>query len=136
MSSDKQKRVELSLSQMYKFCLDVQEAKRTFGGRDNFVLNRVYQNAVLYSLEQIGESASRIDLWLIREMPEIPWKNVIGFRVNAAHRYHHMDFASAWITIENDIPDLIRALENIGPVVVSEDEIIQSPNRLKQSSEQ
>ena len=55
MSSDNQKRVELALRQIRLFCDDILEAKKTFGGRDEFVLNRVYQNSILYSLNQIGE---------------------------------------------------------------------------------
>ena len=34
---------------------DILEAKKTFGERDEFVLKRVYQNSILYSLNQIGE---------------------------------------------------------------------------------
>lgn len=79
--SSKQESVELFLFQIRRFCEDILDAKRTFGGRDEFVLNKVYQNSVLYHLNQIGEFTSRIDNWLEREIPDIPWKKVIGFRV-------------------------------------------------------
>ncbi len=72
VSSRNQENVELALGQIRRFCDDILDAQRTFGGRDEFVLNRVYQNSVLYSLDQIGEFASRIDLRLEREIPNIP----------------------------------------------------------------
>ncbi len=124
--SSKQNTVELALQQIKSFCLDIIEARKVFGNAEEFALNRLYQNTVLYSLEHIGEYASWIDLWLQREIPQIPWKKVIGFRVVSAHIYHDMDFASAWYTVENDIPFLLETLESLGPIRVEEDEVIRS----------
>jgi len=35
---------------------------------------------------------------VIEAIPEIPWKQVKGMRIIAAHAYHRIDYEEVWVT--------------------------------------
>jgi uncharacterized protein with HEPN domain len=47
---------------------------------------------------------------VIEATPEIPWKQVKGMRVIAAHAYHRIDYEEVWVTLRVDVPRLGRAI--------------------------
>ncbi len=63
-------------------------------------------NAVIRSIEIIGEAANRITPNLKVENPDIPWKEIIGMRNHLIHVYFDVDFETVWQTIQEDIPQL------------------------------
>ena len=44
-------------------------------------------------------------------MPEIPWKEIIGFRIVVDHAYHRLDYGRVWNTLCEDVPRLRAAIE-------------------------
>jgi uncharacterized protein with HEPN domain len=47
---------------------------------------------------------------VIEATPEIPWKQVKGMRIIAAHAYHRIDYEEVWVTLRDDVPRLGRAI--------------------------
>ena len=76
-----------------------------------FEESRLHQNAVLKSIEIIGEATTHITEETRLEHPEIPWKKIIGMRNHVVHGYFQVDLEQVWNTIQQDIPSLISALK-------------------------
>lgn len=85
----------------------------TKGGKDEFFNNVLIQDAVLRNLEVMGQSIKKLpDEWKSSQ-PEIAWVQVGNFRNVLAHDYLEVDLDVVWAIIENYLPDLQWAIENI-----------------------
>jgi uncharacterized protein with HEPN domain len=62
------------------------------------------RKAVVMSLLNIGELASRLPKAFMDSYPDIPWKMMIGMRNIAAHGYHIMNINVIWDTVHTSIP--------------------------------
>lgn len=64
-------------------------------------------------LESIGESAKKIDRlmpdFLIKNEPDIPWKQIKGLRDHIAHGYFELDATTIFETAK-EVPELKEAL--------------------------
>lgn len=70
----------------------------------------MYRAAVLHELMLIGEAASRLSDEYKDAHPDVPWKDVIGQRVQLAHHYWDTQWARIQQTVAEDIPALKAAL--------------------------
>ena len=71
-----------------------------------FTQDRKTINAVVRSLEVLGEAAKRIpDDWRIKA-PDIPWKYMTGMRDKLVHEYFGVDLSIVWTVIKDDLPPL------------------------------
>jgi uncharacterized protein with HEPN domain len=70
----------------------------------------MYQAAVLHEFMILGEAASRLSDAFKETHPNIPWKDVVGQRVQLAHAYWDMHWARIQQTVDVDIPALKAAL--------------------------
>jgi uncharacterized protein with HEPN domain len=52
---------------------------------------------------------------VIDATPEIPWRQVKGMRIIAAHAYHRIDYEEVWVTLRDDIPRLDTAIKHWRP---------------------
>ncbi|MGD8626658.1 MAG: DUF86 domain-containing protein [Anaerolineae bacterium] len=86
---------------------------------EEFAASDLHQNAVVRTLEIIGEAASRVSQDTRDAHPNIPWPQMIGMRHRLIHEYFHVDLATVWDTVKNDLPPLIALLE---PLIPPEDE--------------
>ncbi len=69
------------------------------------------QDAVLRNLQTLAESARRVSPSFIGAHPEIPWKNIAGFRNVLVHDYLGVDLQQVWNVVEKDLPPLREALK-------------------------
>jgi uncharacterized protein with HEPN domain len=76
-------------------------------------------NAVIRSIEIIGEAAKKIPEEIRGLQPEIPWKDMAGMRDKCIHFYFGIDMRLLWLTVKNDIlkirpliQDLLDKLQN------------------------
>jgi uncharacterized protein with HEPN domain len=83
--------------------------------KDEFYRDIQCQDAVVRRLEIIGEAARRVSSETIAELPDLPWKKMIGMRNIMIHEYDDVDLAIVWDTVKNDLPRLISLLEPIIP---------------------
>jgi uncharacterized protein with HEPN domain len=83
-------------------------------GKDRFISDLKTQSAVERQFEVLGEALNRIKIIDRKILDNIDdWKEIIGFRNIIAHGYDVVEHELVWETIVNDIPVLIRQLEDV-----------------------
>lgn len=85
--------------------------KYTSAGKDSFLTDPMIHDAALRRLETIGDAASQLSDELKQRHPNLPWRQIRGFRNVAAHNYQHIDLSLVWDTIQRHLPDLKRVVE-------------------------
>jgi len=73
--------------------------------------NRQLNLAVTRLLEMIGEAAKRVPNDLQARSGSIPWAEVISLRNRLVHGYDSVDLDIVWQIVSEDLPDLVRSLE-------------------------
>jgi uncharacterized protein with HEPN domain len=81
------------------YLADIVEAARTVARwlsehGDRWESDDILRNAVLRQLMVIGEAASNLSEELRSTLPEIPWRQIRGFRNHAVHAYFSLDWPS------------------------------------------
>ena len=70
-------------------------------------------DATVRNLELIGESATHIPTEVSEKYTSIPWRQIIATRDQLIHGYLGIDGDTLWSIIQDDIPELINALQDI-----------------------
>jgi len=70
-------------------------------------------NAVVRSIEVIGEATKKISRALKDKHKDVPWKKMAGMRDRLIHEYFGIDAEILWKTAKNDIPPLKQSVQNI-----------------------
>jgi len=82
-------------------------------GRDAFMASSLVQDATVRNFETIGEAAKQVSAELRRAHPEVPWREVAGFRDVLIHDYLRVDVNEVWNIVESDLPELKQKLAAI-----------------------
>ena len=83
--------------------------------RDDFVRNVQLQDAVIRRIEILGEAARRVSAQFREQHPEIPWSDMIGVRNWLAHGYDDVDLDLVWVTVQEEVPELLNRLVSLVP---------------------
>lgn len=81
--------------------------------KEKFKSNKLIQNAIIRSLEIIGEAVKNIPDSFKDEYQDIPWKNIAGFRDILSHAYFGVNLERVWKIIEIDLPKLKEEINKI-----------------------
>jgi len=81
--------------------------------RSDFDQDEQLRLAVTHLLQIVGEAARRVSVEFREAHPEIPWKAIVGMRSKVVHDYFSVDDDVIWDTIKNDLPDLVKELEQL-----------------------
>jgi uncharacterized protein with HEPN domain len=93
--------------------LAAEDARGFLAGMDEaaFAASRLHQNAVIRSLEVIGEAAGHVSAPLQAAHAEIPWADVIGMRHRLIHGYADVRLDLVWSVVSGQLAPLIAALK-------------------------
>ncbi|WP_158807240.1 DUF86 domain-containing protein [Beijerinckia sp. L45] len=80
-----------------------------------FLNSRLHQNAVIRSLEVIGEAAGKLTAEFKDIHPSLPWRDMINMRHRLIHAYGDVSLDVVWDIIQNDLPSLIATLKPLIP---------------------
>ena len=83
--------------------------------REQFEASRLHQLALMHLLTLIGEAAGRVSPEVRARYPEVPWRDMTGFRNRLVHEYFGIDLDKVWDAIEHSVPALIDLLEPLVP---------------------
>jgi uncharacterized protein with HEPN domain len=81
----------------------------------DFLASRLHQNAVIRSLEVIGEAANTLSPECRGALPDIPWREIIGLRHRLIHGYGEVRLDRVWAIVQSDLASLVAALEPLIP---------------------
>ncbi len=66
--------------------------------------------AVVKDVEIIGGAAYRVAEDTRRNLPEIPWDDIVGMRHRLVHAYFDINLDILWKTVQEDLPPLVQIL--------------------------
>lgn len=81
--------------------------------REQFETSRLNYDTTLWNVQPYGEAAKNIPEEIINQMPEIPWRELIGMRNRLAHGYFGINNEILWRVVEMETPKLHKTLNNI-----------------------
>ena len=84
-------------------------------------------DAVRIRLLEIGEAVKALPAEMLSSQPGIPWSQIARLRDHLAHRYFDTDHAILQATVDNDLPELERALETLTETRPAEDRQGEGP---------
>jgi len=82
----------------------------TAAGREAFLASHTFQDAVLRNLQTLAESTQQLSDAAKSKRPEMDWRRIAAFRNVLVHNYLGIDLETVWKVVQNDIPDLKRAV--------------------------
>lgn len=80
---------------------------------DEFVKDRKTFNAVIRSIEVIGEATKNIPDEIKAEYKDLPWKRMAGMRDKLIHGYFGIDSKTLYRAAEDDIPPLKALIQKM-----------------------
>jgi uncharacterized protein with HEPN domain len=81
--------------------------------RGDFDVDRLLALGLMKCIEIIGEAAANISNECRENLPEIPWKSILGMRNRLVHAYFEIDLDVVWYTATVSLPQLILILERV-----------------------
>jgi uncharacterized protein with HEPN domain len=82
----------------------------TASDRSRFEASRLVQDAVVRNLQTLTESSQRLSADIKATEPQVPWRELSGFRNLIVHGYLGIDLAAVWLVVDQDLPPLAEAL--------------------------
>jgi uncharacterized protein with HEPN domain len=80
---------------------------------EDFKKDRKTLNAVVRSIEIIGEASKKLPSALREKYKELPWKEITGMRDKLIHAYFGVDTETLWKTVKDDIPPLRQIIQKM-----------------------
>ena len=93
-------------------CLD-RILEYTNAERVRFDASRLVQDAVVRNLQTLAESSQRLSSEIKGTEPQIPWRELSGFRNVIVHGYLGVDLGAVWLVVEQDLPALAEAVNRM-----------------------
>ena len=78
-----------------------------------FIKDKRTINAVIRSLEVMGEASKKVPEGTREKYQHIPWKRIAGMRDKLIHEYHGVDLEIVWTVVKEELPPLKPFFENM-----------------------
>ena len=79
----------------------------------DFASDKKTINAVIRSLEVIGEATKNLPESFRSNYPDVPWKQMAGMRDKLIHNYFGIDIQMVWQAVEKHIPHILALIREI-----------------------
>ena len=83
------------------------------GEQARFSASELVQDGVVRNLQMLAESSQRLSDALKASEPELPWRELAGFRNIVVHAYLALDMVIVWSIVERDLPALDLAVQRM-----------------------
>lgn len=83
---------------------------------EEFVEDRKTINAVIRSLEVLGEATKHIPASFRNKHPDIPWNKMAGMRDVLIHDYMGVDLMTVWKVAKERLPEIRPMMERLALV--------------------
>lgn len=80
---------------------------------EQFAADKKTLNAVLRSIEVIGEATKHVPEELRAEYPAVPWKEMAGMRDKVIHAYFGVKVKTVWLVVQERIPSIKPTIEKV-----------------------
>ena len=96
----------------------VERIRRIQASLHNVSEEQFYQSSLLidsvtFNFAILGEAASNVSVAMRNQYPDLPWRTIVAMRNFLIHEYIKIEPRLLWETAQNDLPPLLRQLENI-----------------------
>ena len=81
--------------------------------KDKFLINKEKQNAVIKSLEIIGEAVKNLPVGFTIKYPYVDWARIAGMKNKLVHQYFGVDLEIVWKVLKDDLPQLKKDIKEI-----------------------
>ncbi len=88
-------------------------AEYTASDQTRFDASRMVQDAVVRNLQILTESSQRLSDPIKVTEPQVPWRELAGFRNVLVHGYLGIDLQAVWLVVAQDLPALSAALDRM-----------------------
>ncbi len=78
---------------------------------EQFMADIRTQDAVVRRFEIIGEAARHLSPEVLKALPDVPWRLVVGMRNVLIHDYDDVEPIRVWKAAQDDIPVMIQRVE-------------------------
>ena len=91
------------------------EAREFIKGRarESLDTNRMLALSLVKEIEIIGEAANQVSETTRPQTSAIPWEDIIAMRNRLVHAYFDINLEILWRTVQEDLPPLISAIEDV-----------------------
>ena len=100
------------INDIIESCQDILVFTKGFSP-EKFIKDKKTMNAVIRSLEVIGEASKKVPEDIKRKYSKIPWKQMAGMRDKLIHEYFGVDKEMVWQVIEKHIPSILPLVKKI-----------------------
>ena len=80
---------------------------------EQFLTSTVLKLSMGMSVIRVGELVKDLTRDFRHANPQVPWRDITGFRDVAAHKYETIDMRELYGTIKKDFPELKSQIEQI-----------------------
>lgn len=89
------------------------QAQAFLKSRDRAHLDQdmMFRRALIHSIQEIGEAASRVSEPSRSRIPRLPWTKIVGMRHRMVHTYWSINADMVWEVAVRDLPELLALLE-------------------------
>ncbi len=84
-------------------------------------------DAIRIRLLEIGEAVKALPAELLDTQPRIPWRQIARMRDHLAHRYFDTAHAILQATVDDDLPELERAVQALAEALPADDPPDEDP---------
>lgn len=85
----------------------------TRGKKRAFATDAILQDAVVRRFEVMGEAVKRLSSEFRAAHPEIPWRQIAGFRDVLIHGYDEVRPHEVWAIVEGPLTEVLEALKGL-----------------------